>query len=85
MGVFEMKILLVVPVALLLSGCATKEQIQVVMTRCPIIKNYSKEKLEKAADELANLADSSELIEIISDYSKLRDACRIVSKKLKSM
>lgn len=76
-------------IALTLSGCASmtpKEITQtqtLVIAKCPVLKEYSKEKLKIAADELKKLASDSELAVMISDYSKLRDACRIVKKELR--
>lgn len=76
-------------IALAMGGCASmtpKEVVQtqtLVIAKCPVLKEYSKEKLKIAADELRNLASDSELAVMLADYSKLRDACRIVKKELK--
>jgi hypothetical protein len=76
-------LLLVLP----LTGCVTLSaaQEQTIMSRCPVLKNYSREQLAQAAIELNMLPNESQLSMMLSDYSKLRDACRVAEKKLKSM
>lgn len=78
--------------ALFLSGCATvsdmtsaeKQQARtLVLAKCPVLKQYSKESLMKAAQELKALPDGSQLTVMITDYSKMRDACRAITKELK--
>lgn len=80
-----MKKLIILPLFLLLAGCATLSgnQEQIIMNKCPILKKYTPEQLERAASELGTLPDESQLSLMLSDYSKLRDACRVVEKKLK--
>ena len=51
----------------------------------PCSQNYSREQLAQAAIELDMLPNESQLSMMLSDYSKLRDACRVAEKKLKSM
>jgi hypothetical protein len=81
-------IALLIP-TLMLGGCATmsaaeKQQTKtLVIAKCPVLKNYSKEKLQRAAAELKGLPDDSELAALLTDYSKLRDACRAITKQLK--
>jgi hypothetical protein len=73
-------------IGILLGGCATmsrQEQIQLAYQQCPVLKKYSKEQLMKAAGELKALATDSEIAEMVTDYSKLREACRLAEKKLK--
>jgi hypothetical protein len=73
--------------ALALGGCATgseqQKQVALVISKCPVLKNYSKEQLKKAASELKNLPSESQVAVLVTDYSKLRDACRVARKKLK--
>jgi uncharacterized lipoprotein YbaY len=79
--------------ALMLGGCATisdmtaqeKQQAKtLVLAKCPVLKQYSKDALTKAAQELKSLPDSSQLTVMLTDYSKMRDACRAITKELKS-
>lgn len=78
--------------ALMLGGCATvsgmtqqeKQQTKtLVLAKCPVLKQYSKEALTKAALELESLPDGSQLTVMLTDYSKMRDACRAITKELK--
>lgn len=70
-----------------LTGCASSlnnsQNINLVLSRCPTLKNYSQEKLKKVAIQIKDLPDDSELIEILNDYGKFREACRLANKKLK--
>jgi TusA-related sulfurtransferase len=95
MEIFSMKsniILAVSLTAFVVSGCATvsgmtsaeKQQTKtLVLAKCPVLKQYSKETLMKAAQELKALPDGSQLTVLITDYSKMRDACRAITKELK--
>jgi hypothetical protein len=85
-------IAITVATAILLSGCGTlssmsdEERAQtrtLVIARCPILKQYSPERLKKAAEELKNLPEESELLSMLTDYGKMRDACRAITKELK--
>lgn len=84
------KILAVVTSCLILSGCATlgglsKQEIQtVVLNRCPILINYTPEQQKMAAEELRKLYSESVLATFITDYSKFREACRVVNKRVKA-
>lgn len=78
--------------SIFLSGCSTfsamsdEEKIQtrtLVLARCPILKQYSQERLLKAAEEMKNLPEESELLAMLTDYGKMRDACRAITKELK--
>lgn len=73
---------------LVLGGCATgsatqQKQVALVISKCPVLKNYTKEQMRKAASELKSLPSESQVAVLVTDYSKLRDACRVASKKLK--
>ena len=74
---------------LALGGCAggmsqtQQKQVALVISKCPVLKNYSKEQMKKAASELKNLPSESQVAVLVTDYSKLRDACRVASKKMK--
>lgn len=72
-----------------LSGCASSlnnsQNVSLVLSKCPTLKNYSQEKLKRAANQIKNLPDDSDLIEILNDYGKFRDACRLANKKLKNI
>lgn len=54
-----------------------------VIAKCPVLKQYSKERLIKAANELKSLPDDSQVAALLTDYSKMRDACRAITKELK--
>ena len=83
------KVFLVLVAASLLGGCATMTQSEIaqtktlVLAKCPVLKQYSKERLTKAANELRSLPDDSEVAALLTDYSKMRDACRAITKELK--
>jgi outer membrane murein-binding lipoprotein Lpp len=72
---------------MLLGGCATgseqQKQVALVLSKCPVLKNYTKDQMKKAASELKSLPSESQVAVLVTDYSKLRDACRVASKKLK--
>jgi thioredoxin-related protein len=80
---------IVLIVGLSVSGCAstlnTPENINLVLSKCPTLKSYSKEKMQKAAEEIKNLPDDSQLIEILGDYSRLREACRVAERRLRDI
>lgn len=71
----------------IVSGCAsvTPERVEIALNRCPTLKRYTQEQLLKASNELKNIPSDSEISNMITDYSKIRDACRIVEKKLKKL
>lgn len=71
----------------LLAGCAsvTPERTEIVLSRCPTLKRYTPEQLKLAAEELKVMPTESQIAAMITDYSKLRDACRVVEKKLRKM
>jgi PBP1b-binding outer membrane lipoprotein LpoB len=83
--------IVVVLSALLFSGCAggltdtQKGQLALVINKCPVLQNYSRTQLKKAASEMKNLPSQTQIAKMIGDYGKLRDACRVVSKKLKRL
>jgi len=78
-------ILCCVVIAVALSGCATTQNpgVGAIYTQCPPLKTYSKAQRERAARELRNLAAGSDLAVLISDYGKLREACRIVNNAVR--
>lgn len=71
--------------AIMLSGCAsiTPERTAFAYSRCPVLKKYTREELIKAAQEIKTLPSESQIAEMMADYSKLRDACRLAEKELK--
>lgn len=75
-------ILSIIVLTFFLAGCRPidREQVTVYLTRCPPLVSYSKETQKKALAELRKIASDSEIARMISDYSKLRDACRINNK-----
>jgi hypothetical protein len=80
-----MKIIIPILLCVSLTGCITAKQEQIIMSKCPVLKSYSRDQLIQAANELGTLPDQSQISAMLSDYSKLRDACRVADKKLKSM
>ena len=83
------KLIITLAAASMLGGCATMSQSELVQTKtlviakCPVLKQYSKDRLVRAAGELRSLPDDSEVATLLTDYSKLRDACRAITKELK--
>lgn len=57
-----------------LSGCMSY---QMAPGGCPPLVQYSSATQQKAADELEKLPKGSALAQMIVDYKKTRDACRI--------
>ena len=84
------KLIMVGGLCLILSGCSTlsglsKQEIQtVVFNRCPVLINYTPEQQKLAAEELRKLYPESVIVSMITDYSKLREACRVVNKRVKA-
>ena len=86
------KIMAVIFLAFALSGCATinamspMEQRQVttlVLTKCPSLKKYSQAQLLRAANELRTLPTDAMVAIIITDYGKLRVACRVLERNIR--
>ncbi|MGW8177190.1 MAG: hypothetical protein ACWGQW_00115 [bacterium] len=48
---------------------------------CPELKVYSRATLAEAAAELRRLPSAPALRSILKDYTRLREACRIVSQR----
>lgn len=73
---------------LFLAGCShfsmsERQQVSaLVIAKCPVLQNYSLEQQTKAADELARLTTDSQLASMITDYGKLREACKAITKEL---
>lgn len=82
-----MKKLLILPLFLVLGGCglSQQQQLSIAFNNCPALKQYSREQLLKAAGELRSLPTESQLSVMMSDYSKMRDACRLAQKKLENL
>ena len=82
------KLILLIPILVALGACSSTEQIRattIAINKCPTLKNYSREQLVRAAQELRSLPSESQLSVMLSDYSKLRDACRIAEQRLRQM
>lgn len=76
--------------SLTLSGCATitpkqQQQLNLVVAKCPVLTKYSKEQLRQAAMELDNIPSESQLARMLTDYGKLRDACRAIERKARKL
>lgn len=82
------KLVMILSSCMILSGCATglsRQEIQtVVLNRCPVLINYTPEQQKIAAEELRKLYPESVIASMITDYSKLREACRVVTKRVKA-
>ncbi len=63
------KCLYVIAASLALSSCVT--------SGCPSLTSYSREFQTRAAAELDRLPTGSPTKQLVSDYGKLRDACRV--------
>jgi hypothetical protein len=82
--------LFAVMVLLMLGGCATtspkqESQLALVISKCPVLVQYSPDQLKQAAKELKTLPSKSQVGKLVTDYGKLRDACRAITKKLKKI
>jgi hypothetical protein len=77
-------IALTASLAIILGGCAsiTQDRIDLVYSRCPVLMQYTQEEMKAAAEELEKLPTESQIAEMITDYSKLRDACRLAERAL---
>lgn len=80
---------LIVLSSLVLTGCGTisglkptQKQVNLVLTKCPVLRNYTKAEMKKAASELQNIPSDAQLARMIGDYGKLRQACRVITKRL---
>ena len=60
----------------LLSGCATVTSEGRAVRTCPPVVDYSREFQARAAEELDVLPDGSAIVEMMSDYSVIRDQAR---------
>lgn len=80
-----MKAISILSLAVMLSACASinPERVDFAYSRCPILVKYTQQELMQAAKEFANLPNESQIVEMMTDYSKLRDACRLAEKELK--
>lgn len=88
-----MKMIFVLTLSLMLGGCGTTSLYTtstgqvitetMVISKCPVLKQYTPEQLQKAADELGGLPDDSVIVTMIGDYSKTREACRKITQQLK--
>jgi uncharacterized protein YceK len=83
----------VIILTLTLGGCATLGNLttpegkpitqSMIISKCPVLKQYTKEQLAAAAAEMKQLASTSALAMLVTDYGKMREACRAITKKLK--
>lgn len=80
------KFLYVIPLAVVLGGCSMTQQqeaITIALNKCPPLKQYTKEQLVRAAKELEQIPTETQITQMLADYSRLRDACRVAEQKLK--
>jgi len=59
-----------------LTGCATAGFEATGSAACPLVVEYSSELQAQAAEELARLPDGSTIVEMIGDYSVMREQAR---------
>jgi hypothetical protein len=64
----------------LLSGCATVRSETSRLTACPPVVEYGREFRARAAEELGLLPERSALVDMIADYSVIRDQARACSR-----
>lgn len=57
------------------------QPVAITYTMCPPLTPYAKELQKKAARELNTLGPDAALSKYMTDYGKLRDACRAISRK----
>lgn len=75
-------------IILSLAGCATMSHDNFVQARtlviakCPVLKSYTPEQQQRAANELREVGVNSQLANMLVDYSRMRDACRAIKTKL---
>jgi len=72
--------------AMLLGGCATVQSspsLPLVISQCPALTKYTQAQLNKAAAEMRSLPTESQVAKLVTDYGKLRDACRVANSKIK--
>jgi uncharacterized protein YceK len=62
--------------AISLTGCATVASDARVATVCPPVVEYSRDFQARAADELDLLPEGSAIVEMLADYSVMRDQAR---------
>lgn len=80
--------MLTIPFLVVLGACTPMQQERataIAINKCPALKNYSREQLKRAAGELRLLPNESQVAILLSDYSKLRDACRVAERRLREM
>lgn len=82
-----MKAFVTVLILSLLTGCATfkpsQKQVSLVLTKCPVLKQYSREELKVAAAEISAMPTNAQVTKLLADYSKIRQACRAIERRLK--
>ena len=59
-----------------MTGCATAGFEATGSAACPPVVEYSSELQAQAAEELARLPDGSTIVEMIGDYSVMREQAR---------
>lgn len=71
------KLFLILPI--FLAGCmgVGEDKITVVLRKCPALVSYSKVEQKKALQEIKTMASDAQIPRMMTDYSKLRDACKV--------
>ena len=78
----------VLPLVVALGACSStlqQEAVTLALNKCPPLKSYTREQLVRAASELEQIPTESQIAKMLSDYSRLRDACRVAEQKLKAV
>jgi len=84
-----MKILIVL-IGFVITGCSNlllnnQQAAEIVLRRCPPLVNYTELQQKQALLEIRKLHSDSQILAIINDYSKLREACKVYRSKLKQI
>lgn len=86
---FKKVFVAVAVLGVLVGGCSSldpemrRQGVPLAYSQCPVLKKYTREELLAAAKEMRSLPSESQLAAMMTDYSKLRDACRVARKELK--
>lgn len=64
----------------LLSGCAAGGSERRIGTVCPPVIEYSREFQARAAEELALLPEGSAVVDMLADYSVMRDQAQACTR-----
>jgi len=83
-----MKFIIIGILTLTLSNCdnaqmSSQRARPIIVSQCPELAKYKTADLKRAAKELNLLPANSQIAELLTDYNKLRDACRVLSNRMR--